>query len=75
VCVLFRKKVGLTGVNGGTNGGRACWAMSETLCGGKKQGSHISKIMSCTQCNFYNQVKQEEGSSLTDTTQILKKLK
>lgn len=32
-------EVALSGTNGGKNGGRACWAIAGTLCGGKVQGS------------------------------------
>ena len=28
----------VNGVNGGKNGGRVCWAIAGTLCGGKVQG-------------------------------------
>ena len=34
----------LNGVNSGKNGGRACWAVAGTLCGGKVQGTFASKV-------------------------------
>ena len=48
------------GVNSGLNGGRACWAITGTLCGGKIQGSHAQKIGNCLNCEFYQIVQKEE---------------
>ena len=50
------------GLNGGTNGGRICWALAGTLCGGKVQGTFAQKVANCMQCPFYLTVKREEGS-------------
>ncbi|SPE30429.1 conserved hypothetical protein [Candidatus Sulfopaludibacter sp. SbA6] len=52
------------GANGGTNGGRLCWALSGTLCGGKVQGTFAQKIVNCMECGFYKLVRQEEGAGL-----------
>lgn len=51
------------GMNGGKNGGRMCWAVAGTLCGGKVQGEFAQKRMSCMTCEFYTAVKGEEGSN------------
>ena len=51
------------GKNGGKNAGRFCWKVAGTLCGGKVQGSFASKMVNCTKCEFFQQVKQEEGSN------------
>ena len=32
------------GMNSGKNGGRSCWAIAGTLCGGKVQGSFVSSF-------------------------------
>jgi len=53
------------GINDGKNGGRICWAIAGTLCGGEVQGSLASKISSCEQCDFYLKVQAEEGRSFT----------
>jgi len=53
---------GSTGINGGTNAGRICWALAGTLCGGQVQGTFAQKVANCMQCPFYVTVKQEEGS-------------
>lgn len=49
------------GCNGGINGGRVCWAVVGTLCGGEIQGNSAKKRLSCMSCEFYNLVKKEEG--------------
>ncbi len=50
------------GKNNGQNGGRFCWPLAGTLCGGKVQGSFASKMTNCSACEFFKQVKKEEGS-------------
>ncbi len=65
------------GLNNGKNGGRACWALSGTLCGGKVQGTHAAKSGNCLSCEFYQVVKREETatSTFSDTMKIIMKLK
>lgn len=65
----------LNGLHGGRNGGRSCWVMGGTLCGGKVQGSFAAKLGNCLKCEFYQAVKKEEGSQFTGTKEILTKLK
>ena len=43
----------LNGLNFGINGGRICFAISGTFCGGKVQGTFAQKLGSCTKCDFY----------------------
>lgn len=50
----------LDGVHGGKNAGRACWAVSGTLCGGQLQGGYPEKLKSCTSCDFYLNVRVKE---------------
>lgn len=64
----------LTGTNGGHHGGRACWAISGTLCGGKVQGTFAAKVGNCMQCNFYKLVATEEGYGFATSKAILAKL-
>lgn len=59
------------GVNDGKNGGRACWAVTGTLCGGKVQGTFAAKLMNCQQCQFFMDVKQEEGTRYVRSAEIL----
>ncbi len=50
-----------TGIHGGTNGGRVCWKIAGTFCGGKVQGSFAQKRSTCMSCDFFLKVRQEEG--------------
>lgn len=52
---------GATGVNGGVCGGRLCWAITGTLCGGATQGTFAEKQVTCLSCEFYGRVRREEG--------------
>jgi len=49
------------GLNGGLNGGRICWVLSGTFCGGKVQGTYAEKLGNCLECDFYRQVRAEGG--------------
>lgn len=64
----------VNGMNHGHNGGRACWAIAGTLCGGKVQGSFATKVANCMQCEFFRRVKAEEGAAYTDARGILQKI-
>jgi hypothetical protein len=50
----------LDGVHDGISAGRACWAVSGTLCCGKVSGTFAKKFASCELCEFYHYVKNEE---------------
>jgi len=52
------------GLNGGHNGGRICWALTGTLCGGKVQGTFAEKLGNCMECEFYKLVRTEQGKGL-----------
>ena len=65
----------LTGIHGGKNGGRACWAVAGTVCEGNIQCSFARKGRnSCGRCDFYHIVKKEEGDKLMPTIFLLRKL-
>ncbi len=61
----------LDGVNHGSNGGRACWAIAGTLCGGQVQGTFAAKLPTCLSCDFYQLVRDEEQGDLTSAREIL----
>jgi hypothetical protein len=61
----------INGANGGLNGGRACWALAGTLCGGQVQGTFAAKLSNCMACDFYKLVAQEEGANLLSARTIL----
>jgi hypothetical protein len=65
----------IDGANNGKRGGRCCWAVTGTLCGGAVQGTYAAKLGNCMQCDFYKQVKTEEGPSLKSSKEILDRLK
>ena len=48
-------------INSGKCGGRICWAVAGTFCGGCVQGSFVDKRPSCLSCDFYQMVQDEEG--------------
>ena len=51
------------GINYGKNAGRICWAVAGTCCGGEVQGTFAEKRDSCTNCDFYQMVQEEEATS------------
>ena len=53
----------VSALNGGTRGGRLCWSIAGTLCGGKVQGTFAQKVSNCMTCEFYLAVKSEEGAN------------
>jgi len=59
------------GLHAGRNGGRVCWAVAGTLCGGRRQGTFADKIGNCMTCNFYNEVYQQEGKGFESLGDIL----
>lgn len=64
----------LNGVNRGRNGGRACWPIAGTLCGGKVQGTFAAKVQNCFSCDFYQTVAREEGVDFVKAKDILKRI-
>jgi hypothetical protein len=62
------------GIHGGKCGGRACWALVGTLCGGTVQGTFASKLQSCLHCDFYQEVKHAEGKALLSPGAIHERL-
>jgi hypothetical protein len=62
------------GINNGTNGGRSCWAIKQTLCGNQIQGGFAEKFASCLQCDFYSRVREEEAGNFTTSKVILDKI-
>ncbi|MBI4082042.1 MAG: hypothetical protein HY423_05470 [Candidatus Lambdaproteobacteria bacterium] len=52
---------GADGLNRGRFAGRICWAVSGTFCGGEIQGTFAEKHATCTNCDFFSLVCQEEN--------------
>jgi len=62
----------LDGQNRGRNGGRSCWVVAGTLCHGATQGAFVTKLVSCSECEFFRQVAREERPNAALTTDLLK---
>lgn len=65
----------MDGIHGGKNGGRTCWAVAGTLCGGEVQGTFAQKMLSCKACDFYRLVKEDEGSTYQPSLELVRLLK
>ena len=74
VCVAATE-ARLDGVHGGANAGRACWVVSGSLCGGAVQGTFAAKYKACEQCEFYEQVFQEEWPRFHYASGLLERLR
>lgn len=49
------------GRNRGQFAGRICWKVEETECEGGSLGDKAGKTRNCAECEFFEQVKREEG--------------
>ncbi len=67
-------EVRVNGANSGTNGGRACWPITGTFCGGSVQGFFAMKLANCMSCDFYQMVGKEEGVNHESSKDILARL-
>jgi hypothetical protein len=65
----------LDDIHEGTNSGRACWVVSGTFCQGKVQGTFAQKFKNCEVCDFYQQVRREEGGCFKFSAVLLAKLR
>lgn len=60
------------GVNGGENAGRICWLIAHTMCTGGPDATFEDMIRTCSECDFYQLVKEEEGDSLSLPLDVIK---
>jgi hypothetical protein len=60
---------GLNNAHRGRNGGRACWVVAGSFCGGKVQGTCAKKLLNCRRCEFMNSVRAEEEPTLMGFSQ------
>ena len=65
----------LDGVHDGENGGRACWVIAGTMCGGKVQGTFAQKYGNCVICDFFKQIKEDEAEHFNLSSVLLEKIK
>ncbi len=59
------------GVNGGRYGGRVCWTIAGTFCGGSIQGTSAKKRLTCLHCEFFDRVQREEAASMSMPTRVM----
>ena len=64
----------LDGIHEGKNGGRACWAVAGSMCGGKVQGTFAQIYANCIICDFFKLVKEDEGNDFIRSSTLLRKL-
>ena len=62
-------------VHDGMNGGRCCWAVAGTFCGGQAQGTFADKLKGCASCKFFHMVNQDEGGDFMTVQQIISKIR
>ena len=65
----------LNGVHEGINGGRCCWIVAGTFCGGKTQGTFAQKHKTCFDCDFYKLVNNEEFPRFEHAPRLLARLR
>lgn len=65
----------LDGIHDGKNGGRSCWVVAGTFCGGNVQGTFAKKYNTCEKCDFYRAVKQEEMARFNLSGTLLAKIR
>lgn len=58
------------GLHNGLNGGRVCWALAGTFCGGKPSGTFAAKMESCEHCSFYKMVRVGESGDFKSVSDI-----
>ncbi len=64
----------VNGVHGGINGGRSCWAVVDTFCGGSVQDNLVLKLHNCVACEFRTIVEADEQDALWSPQEIIAKI-
>ena len=73
VCPVTREER-LDGTHDGVNAGRACWIVAGTLCEGEVQGTFAQKYDSCTRCDFFKKVREEEYTKFQLSAVLLSRI-
>ena len=69
-------EIRVNGVHGGKNGGRCCWTVAGTFCGGEVQGGFGNKAIKCLQCDFYKITwKESQGEGYKTPIEIINMMK
>lgn len=69
------RELRLDGAHGGRQGGRACWVVAGSMCGGEIQGTFAQKFASCSKCSFYQLVRREEQGGFNMSAVLLERLR
>jgi hypothetical protein len=64
----------LNGVHNGMNGGRACWIVADTMCGGRIKRTLVPKFIVCNLCDFKKTVISEESQNFVVSDDFMKML-
>lgn len=59
------------GLNGGKNGGRACWAIAGSFSRGEICGTLAARMCDCMACDFFARVGKEQGAGYMGAKSIL----
>jgi uncharacterized phage infection (PIP) family protein YhgE len=51
--------------------GKSCWKVAGTFCGGKVQGSAAQKLLSCVECDFYKNIRNNEQTVKSAAAQAI----
>ncbi|HTO93462.1 MAG TPA: hypothetical protein VMM80_03795 [Bacteroidota bacterium] len=62
---------GAHGLNGGKNGGRACWAIAGSFARGEVCGTVAAHLGDCMACEFFARVGRDEGNGYQGAKSIL----
>lgn len=66
-------EISLNGIHGGRNAGRVCWAVLQTRCYGSVQKTYEQKYRTCSFCDFYWSVVDEEDTDFL-SSYVIKKI-
>lgn len=62
----------LDGIHGGLCAGRSCWTVAGTMCNDLPMGTYAQKFKNCMKCDFYNEVREQEGEAFMDVPGMLR---
>jgi len=71
VCPVYLETK-LNGVHDGKNGGRACWVVAGTKCGGRIKRIVVPKFIACKVCDFKKTVIREESKNFIVSDDFMK---
>ncbi len=60
------------GINSGRNAGRICWLIVNTMCKGDAENNFEGMFKTCSTCDFYHLVREEEGNTLMFSLEVLR---